>query len=128
MSDLIKQCDECRLNECINCEHSWADIQEIKKQLAEKDKEINRLSNKPIIETNRETGTMKIDNIEFNVEQTKAISHLLEAFEKKVTEDVCNKILELCDKKFRSINEFDFVEVISRDELIEVLDYIEGAE
>ena len=48
---------------------------------------------KPTVETNRETGTMKIDNIEFNVEQTKAISHLLEAFEKKVTEDVCNKII-----------------------------------
>lgn len=46
MSDLIKQCDECRLNECINCEHSWADIQEIKKQLAEKDKEIERLNDR----------------------------------------------------------------------------------
>lgn len=83
---------------------------------------------KPKVETNRETGTMKIDNIEFNIEQTKAISHLLEAFEKKVTEDVCNKILELCDKKFRSINEFDFVEVISRDEVIEILDQIEKEE
>lgn len=38
--DLIEECDKCKLSECINCEHSWADIQEIKKQLAEKDKEI----------------------------------------------------------------------------------------
>lgn len=67
-------------------------------QLAEKDKEIEKLKGKPIIKTDRETGTMKIDNIEFNVEQTKAISHLLEAFEKKVIEDVCNKIKEFTEE------------------------------
>lgn len=50
---------------------------------------------KPIVETNRETRTMKIDNIEFNAEQTKAINHFLEAFEKKVTEDVCNEIKDV---------------------------------
>jgi len=69
-------------------------------QLAEKNKEIEKLKGKPIIETDRETGTMKIDNIEFNVEQTKAISHLLEAFEKKVIEDVCNKIKEFTEENW----------------------------
>lgn len=37
MRDLIKMCEDCNLAECINCEHSWSDIQEIKQQLAEKD-------------------------------------------------------------------------------------------
>lgn len=26
---LIKRCDECKLNECINCEISYSDIQTI---------------------------------------------------------------------------------------------------
>lgn len=86
---------------------------------------------KPTVETDRETGTMKIDNVEFNVEQTKAINHFLEAFEKKVTEDVCDEIFELCEKKFRSIDsvskfdEDEWTEVISKDELIEILAQIE---
>ena len=45
---------------------------------------------KPKVETNRETGTMKIDDIEFNEKQVKALNHLLEAFEKKITNQVCD--------------------------------------
>jgi len=30
---LIEKCDNCKLNECINCEISWAEVQEIKKLL-----------------------------------------------------------------------------------------------
>lgn len=28
---LIKKCDECKLNECINCEISWTEVVSIKK-------------------------------------------------------------------------------------------------
>lgn len=31
---LIKKCDECKLNECINCEISWEEVQKIKKLVA----------------------------------------------------------------------------------------------
>lgn len=31
LEDLIKKCDECNLNECINCEISWTQVQSIKK-------------------------------------------------------------------------------------------------
>lgn len=29
--DLIEKCDNCKLCECINCEISWEEVQEIKK-------------------------------------------------------------------------------------------------
>jgi len=66
---------------------------------------------KPTVETNRETGTMKIDNIEFNIEQTKAISHFLEAFEKKVTEDICNKIKDFTQEDW---NYDDFIYFLNK--------------
>lgn len=34
IENLIKKCKECKLNECINCEISWTEIQEIKKLVA----------------------------------------------------------------------------------------------
>ena len=74
---------------------------------------------KPKVETNRETGTMKIDNIEFNVEQTKAISHLLEAFEKKIRKDVCDEI--------RNLSAIDIINKIYIVN-IEILDQIEQGE
>jgi len=42
--DIIEKCDKCKLHECINCEHSWADVQELKQKLKEKDKEIKHLN------------------------------------------------------------------------------------
>lgn len=74
---------------------------------------------------------------EHKIEQLKAKLETAEYWNKKydnlqsqnnpqdIHKKICDKILELCDKKFRSINEFDFVEIISRDELIEILDKIE---
>ena len=32
---LIKKCDECKLNECINCEVSWTEVTSIKKIIDE---------------------------------------------------------------------------------------------
>ena len=83
---------------------------------------------KPKVETNRETGTMKIDNIEFNVEQTKAINHLLEAFEKKITNQVCNKIrLNIEDMEHSEENEAkqSSESVVYTEELLKLLDEIE---
>ena len=35
LKKLIKKCDECKLNECINCEISYSDIQTIKHLIQE---------------------------------------------------------------------------------------------
>ena len=82
---------------------------------------------KPRVETNRETGTMKIDNIEFNEEQTKAINHFLEALEKKITNQVCNKIkLNIEDMEHSEENEAkqSSESAIYTEELLKLLDEI----
>lgn len=91
------------------------DYRKLEQQLADKDGKINKLSEEHF----EMFGDMKDYKNLWLAEQRK---------NKEICKQVCNKVLELCDEKFRSINEFDFVEVISRDELIEVLDYIEGGE
>lgn len=92
--------------------------------------EKNRLRDKPIIETNRETGTIKIDNIEFNVEQTKAICYLLEVFERKTCKQVCEEIREkiedLIEVSFD--NEEDEFSTITIWGLKKVLDQTEKGE
>ena len=41
--EMLKNCENCGLNECIGCEYTQTCVQNIKQQLAEKDKEIERL-------------------------------------------------------------------------------------
>ena len=38
--EMLKNCENCGLNECIGCEYTQTCVQNIKQQLAEKDKEI----------------------------------------------------------------------------------------
>ena len=33
IQEMIKKCDECKLPECIQCEYSWSDVQEIKEEV-----------------------------------------------------------------------------------------------
>ena len=90
-------------------------IKELQQQLAEKDKEIERLK-----------ADLKSQKLTTDVFSAIAASHHeFQEYDRVLRKEVCDKILELCDEKFRSINEFDFVEVISRDEVIEILDKIE---
>lgn len=90
-------------------------IAKLEQQLSEKDKEIERLK-----------ADLKSQKLATDVFSAIAASHHeFQKYDKILRKQICDKILELCDEKFRSINEFDFVEVISRDEVIEILDKIE---
>lgn len=42
--EMLKNCENCGLNECIGCEYTQTCVQNIKQQLAEKDKEIEMLN------------------------------------------------------------------------------------
>ena len=44
--EMLKNCKNCGLNECIGCEYTQTCVQNIKQQLAEKDKEIAHLKEK----------------------------------------------------------------------------------
>ena len=39
---ILNKCDNCKLKECIECEFTWADIQEVKKYI----EELEQLNNK----------------------------------------------------------------------------------
>jgi predicted DsbA family dithiol-disulfide isomerase len=41
--EMLKNCENCGLNECIGCEYTQTCMQNIKQQLVEKDKEIEKL-------------------------------------------------------------------------------------
>lgn len=43
-NEMLKNCEDCKLKECIGCEHTWTCVQDIKKQFEEKDKEINDIA------------------------------------------------------------------------------------
>lgn len=38
IQDLVDKCEKCKLNECINCEISWIEVQIIKELLKKKRK------------------------------------------------------------------------------------------
>ena len=40
--EMLKNCETCKLKECIGCEHTWTCVQDIKQQLEEKDKELQK--------------------------------------------------------------------------------------
>lgn len=42
--EMLKNCENCGLNECIGCEYTQTCVQNIKQQLVEKDKEIKKLN------------------------------------------------------------------------------------
>ena len=41
IQDLVDRCEKCQLNECINCEISWIEVQVIKVLLKKNHKTIN---------------------------------------------------------------------------------------
>ena len=49
---LIKECDECKLNECINCEISWTEVDSIKK-ITDEYKKILKM-NEVLLKENKE--------------------------------------------------------------------------
>jgi hypothetical protein len=57
---LIKKCDECKLNECINCEISWTEVVSIKK-ITDEYKKVLKM-NEVLLKENEE---LKSDNLEY---------------------------------------------------------------
>ena len=55
---LIKKCDECKLNECINCEISWTEVVSIKK-ITDEYKKILKM-NEVLLKENEELKKSKI--------------------------------------------------------------------
>lgn len=60
--EMLKNCENCGLNECIGCEYTQTCVQNIKQQLEEKDKEIEKLKQQYTILEN-ENGKLTTDLI-----------------------------------------------------------------
>ena len=106
--DIIEKCNKCKLHECINCEHSWSDIEEIKQKLAEKDKEIENLlaQNKELIEGAKQM-----------------------LYESK--EIMCNIRHQVCQEIRENFLHWGYIgnpEMLSKQKCLEILNQIEGEE
>ena len=55
---LIKKCDECKLNECINCEISWTEVISIKK-ITDEYKKILKM-NEVLLKENKELKNIEL--------------------------------------------------------------------
>ena len=125
--DLIERCDKCKLSECFNCEHSWADVQEIKEQLAEKDREIEELKE-----------TLKIALEDFD-EMQKEIDKLVcgakqmlyegKEIMQSIRHQVCEEIRAYLKENLKPIHsKLGCFAEINREDLFDKLDQIEGEE
>lgn len=110
--DIIEKCDKCKLHECINCEHSWSDIEEIKQKLAEKDKLIEELQtqNKELLEGAKQ---MLCEGKEV----MQSIRHL-------VCEEIKKELTEPADRLGYNYAEYMY----DLEDLIDRIDWIEGEE
>ena len=77
--EMLKNCEECKLKECIGCEHTWTCVQDIKQQLSEKDKEIENCKRNELYEEN-----MKILAVK---NQTQLAIQELEKVKKAIVEE-----------------------------------------
>ena len=91
---LIKKCDECKLNECINCEISWTEVVSIKK-ITDEYKKILKM-NEVLLKENEKLNS-KIPNLEQGTEilmetNTKLTNELNDSISKKKIKDIIDRI------------------------------------
>lgn len=91
---LIKKCDECKLNECINCEISWTEVVSIKK-ITDEYKKILKM-NEVLLKENEELNS-KIPNLEQGTEilmetNTKLTNELNDSISKQKIKDIIDRI------------------------------------
>lgn len=99
MISLVKNCKECPLSECIQCEHSWSDVQEIEKL----EDDYNRLCNErdSIIETLCERIRKEIKQLELNIDNDPSLisnEYKLELKQKSIYKNIY-KILDKIEKE-----------------------------
>lgn len=91
---LIKKCDECKLNECINCEISWTEVVSIKK-ITDEYKKVLKM-NEVLLKENKELNS-KIPNLEQSTEilietNTKLTNELNDSISKQKIKDIIDRI------------------------------------
>ena len=88
---LIKKCDECKLNECINCEISWTEVVSIKK-ITDEYKKILKM-NEVLLKENKELKNIELKSkggaIKISLEGVLSLENKIKQLEKE------NKELEL---------------------------------
>lgn len=104
--EMLKNCESCGLNECIGCEYTQTCVQNIKQQLAEKDKEIEDCKRNELYEEN-----MKILAVK---NQTKLAIQELEKVKElavRLLDGFCHSI-NYSKKEFRGHRYVDFYDLI----------------
>ena len=76
LEKLVKRCDDCDLFECINCEISWTEVQEIKK-LIKRNKELEET-----VEKFNEQ--LDLDYVDNNFIEKDRIKRIIEELKKEV--------------------------------------------
>lgn len=99
---LIKKCDECKLNECINCEISWTEVVSIKK-ITDEYKKILKM-NEVLLKENKELKNIELKSkggaIKISLEGVLSLENKIKQLEKEK-----KKLeLEIKNRKFSHMN------------------------
>ena len=82
---LIKKCDECKLNECINCEISWTEVVSIKK-ITDEYKKILKM-NEVLLKENKELKNIELKSkggaIKISLEGVLSLENKIKQLEKE---------------------------------------------
>ena len=99
---LIKKCDECKLNECINCEISWTEVVSIKK-ITDEYKKILKM-NEVLLKENKELKNIELKSkggaIKISLEGVLSLENKIKQLEKEKKE----LELEIKNRKFSHMN------------------------
>ena len=100
--ELLKNCENCSLKECIGCEYTQTCVQNIKQQLAEKDKEIEMLKHTLNLYNLRHKGSVLPNVKQLAIQELEKVKTLIQnaiSFEKPnfvgVYDTINNQIKEL---------------------------------
>ena len=99
---LIKKCDECKLNECINCEISWTEVVSIKK-ITDEYKKILKM-NEVLLKENKELKNIELKSkggaIKVSLEGVLSLENKIKQLEKEKKE----LELEIKNREFSHMN------------------------
>lgn len=99
---LIKKCDECKLNECINCEISWTEVVSIKK-ITDEYKKILKM-NEVLLKENKELKNIELKSkggaIKISLEGVLSLENKIKQLEKENEE----LELEIKNREFSHMN------------------------
>lgn len=105
VDELIKKCDECKLNECINCEISWTEVVSIKKITDEYKKILKMnevlLKENEILKEEKEQAWEEWNNLEQGSYETE---QKLKQQIKKLQKEKKELELEIKNRKFSHMN------------------------